>query len=349
MDPLDTGEHKIPSAWKNAVSYSPYPELRPEAWEGKGFPERIERLVRVGAEIKPLDDPEKQGPREGEKADPRSETPLGAGRFCDHDGVIHQFKLEDGQYAYPDKEHFERGAAECDRAMLVGHLEPVPAGMVDSALAMAPAHPWTVVHQSADKWRAAQDYSRSTNARVGGRPFTLPNVWDAGEVVREGSHFAKYDLRDGFWAVKVAEESRPYVMVRHPATGRLLWCRSLPFGYKLSPLVFCDFTESVAQVFRARIAGRGIHIYVFVDDFLIVGDTREKTIEGMEALEALFDELGLQWALHKRRGPARVMEFLGFLLINDPVNGLRSVGITEGSQAIEDARPHLILDEPATE
>ena len=40
---------------------------------------------------------------------------------------------------------------------------------------------------------------------------------------------------------------------------------------------------------------------MFVVDFLIVGDTREKTIEGMEALEALFDELGLQWALHKRQ------------------------------------------------
>ena len=127
MDPLDTGEQKLPSAWKNAVSYSPYPDLRPENWEGKGFPERIERLVRVGAEIKPLDEPEVQGPRAGDVADPKSEAPLGAGRFCDHMGVIHQFKLEDGQYAYPDKEHFERGAAECDRAMLVGHLEPVPA------------------------------------------------------------------------------------------------------------------------------------------------------------------------------------------------------------------------------
>ena len=150
--------------------------------------------------------------------------------------------------------------------------------------------------------------------------------------MKEGSFFAKYDLRDGFWAVKVAEESRPYVMVRHPATGRLLWCRSLPFGYKLSPLVFCDFTESVAQVFRARVAGKGIHIYVFVDDFLIVGDSRESTIEGMEILEALFDELGLQWALHKRRGPARAIEFLGFLLINDPRTGLRAVGLTEGRQ-----------------
>ena len=85
---------------------------------------------------------------------------------------------------------------------------------------------------------------------MGGKPFTLPSVWDAGEVVHEGSYFAKYDLRDGFWAVKVAEKSPPYVMVRHPATGRLLWCRSLPFGYKLSPLVFCDMPRGRRRAVR---------------------------------------------------------------------------------------------------
>ena len=100
----------------------------------------------------------------------------------------------------------------------------------------------------------------------------------------------------------------------------------------LSPLIFCDFTESVAQVFRARVAGRGIHIFVFVDDFLIVGDDREATLTGMKELEALFDELGLHWAVHKRRGPARAMEFLGFLLINAPGRGMQAVGITEGRQ-----------------
>ena len=56
----------------------------------------------------------------------------------------------------------------------------------------------------------------------------------------------------------VAEQSRHLLMVRHPATGRLLWCRSLPFGYRLSPLIFCDVTESVAQIFRRRLAGRGV-------------------------------------------------------------------------------------------
>ena len=109
-----------------------------------------------------------------------------------------------------------------------------------------------------------------------------------------------------------------------------MWCKSLPFGYKLSPLIFCDFTESVAQIFRRRMTGKGVHIFVFVDDFLVIGDTREDTVRGMEALEALFEELGLQWAAHKRRGPARAIEFRGFLLVNDLEGAGRFIGLTKG-------------------
>jgi hypothetical protein len=129
---------------------------------------------------------------------------------------------EDGQYAWRSFEYFVRGAAECDRAIVAGHLEPVPSHLVGAAWALAPAHPWTVVLQHGDKWRAAQDYSRCTNQRVGRKPFTLPSVWDVRSVLRPSSYMAKYDLRDGFWSVPVAESSRPHLMVRHPATGRLL-------------------------------------------------------------------------------------------------------------------------------
>ena len=76
--------------------------------------------------------------------------------------------------------------------------------------------------------------------------------------------------------------------------------------------------------------GKGVHIFVFVDDFLVIGDTREDTVRGMEALEALFEELGLQWAAHKRRGPARAIEFLGFLLVNDLEGAGRFIGLTKG-------------------
>ena len=50
-------------------------------------------------------------------------------------------------------------------------------------------------------------------------------------------------------------------------------------------------------------AGMGIHVFVYVDDWLLVGDTEALTQLGCEMLEALLDEFGLEWAPHKQRGP----------------------------------------------
>ena len=80
---------------------------------------------------------------------------------------------EISQYAFKDAEHFIKGSQECDRALVCGHLEEVPIHEVEWSLANGSVHPWTVVHQSADKWRSCQDYKGGTNGRVISSPFTL--------------------------------------------------------------------------------------------------------------------------------------------------------------------------------
>jgi hypothetical protein len=65
---------------------------------------------------------------------------------------------------------------------------------------------------------------------------------------------------------------------------------------------------------------------VFVDDFLVVGDTEELTMEGCRLLEAELAERGISGAPHKHRGPAKCMELLGLLLAN--VNGQQGISLT---------------------
>ena len=304
LDPRDAGCESCPKAAKQALAWSPL-HRHPEWWRGKGLPPDVELMMTEGVVIDPVS----------------VMDALDTG-------------TEVAQYAFKDVEHMSKGASECDRAILAGHLEFVPAsevrgdGTVDGCV-----HPWTVVHQSADKWRACQDYKLGTNRRVISKPFTLPSVKDVLPVITPDSHFAKYDLRDGFWSVGVAPASRKYLMVRHPATGRLLRCTSLPFGYSRSPEHFCRVTESVAQLARKRCADRGVqvHLFVFVDDFLLVGSDADQTRLGMHILEDLLRELGLPFAPHKTRGPARVIEFLGFLISNSPAH--RCLALTEGRQA----------------
>ena len=115
-------------------------------------------------------------------------------------------------------------------------------------------------------------------------------------------------------------------MMRHPGTGRLMWPKRLPFGYVESPRLFCAMTESIAQRFRERMAGKGVQVWCFVDDYLVAGDTQEITEWACGEFKALLEEFGLCWAPHKHRGCVQCIEFLGLLISN--VDGHRRIGLS---------------------
>ena len=299
MDPRDQGIGVEPSELKIQRSYEYIPH-EPHRWRGRGFSPFVEQLMTEGHRI-PGDEPT---------------------------GF-----LEVSQYAWKSSEAQRIGGLEADRHVLAGAMEYLTPGQAREALRSGTVHPWTVVQQK-DKWRACHDFSVGTNREADSAPFRLPSVHDVKPLVKPTSHFAKYDLRDGFFHVPVHPSSRNRMLIRHPVSGRLMRCSRLPFGYVASPQCFCAVTEEVAQEFRARV-GRagltGIHLLAYVDDFLLVADTEALTRAGSRILEALFAELGLQWAPHKRRGPAQAMEFLGLLINNSPV-GPRSIGLTASRQ-----------------
>ena len=234
-------------------------------------------------------------------------------------------------YRWESQEGLLKSITEADRGLLAGAMEYVPAHRLAEVLASSTISPWTIADQGGGKWRLCHDYSVGTNRVVPSAAFTLPSVWDARASIRPDSHFAKYDIRDGFWHVPIADDSKKRLVVRHPGTGRLMWASRLPFGYIESPRLFCALTEAVIARLRKQAAGRGIHFYVFVDDVLVIGDDEELTRQGMAMLEVEFAARGLQWAPHKKRGPCRCIEFLGLLMCN--VEGLRGITISKKRRA----------------
>ena len=204
----------------------------------------------------------------------------------------------------------------------------MPEGEVDELLTDCIVHPWLVIQQGSDKWRACQDYKNGTNLFNGALPFNLPSVWSVKRVIKRGSFMAKYDVRDGFWHVPVKPSARRRLLVRHPTNGRLMRAARLPFGYNRSPEHFCMVTQEMADEFHRRYPKIGAHVFVFVDDFIVIGDDEAACSRACAALEELLAEFGIQWAPHKRRGPTQCIEFLGLLLCN--VEGMRCIGLTEG-------------------
>ena len=313
MDPRDrAGAPKEPATAKAGRSYVPIPWEK-ERWD-VGLPSELnEIMARRGVGIYPWEE------------HPPTEVPF---------------------YKWANDEGLLKSIAEADRAILAGAMEYVPAHRVKEVLESSTIHPWTIVDQGGGKWRLCHDYSVGTNRIVPSASFALPSVWDVRKCVTTTSCFAKYDIRDGFWHVPIAEDSKRRLVVRHPGTGRLIWATRLPFGYIDSPRIFCALTEAVMARLRKRAAGRGIHFFVFVDDCLCVGDTEELTREGMEMLEAEMEALGLQVAPNKSRGPCKCIEFLGLLLSN--VKGTRGITITRKRRAkLEEEMAQWLAKKPA--
>ena len=282
MDPRDRGESTWADVTKRERAWRPV-RWEPDGWLRANVPPSVREIMTQGAKIELR-------------------------------GAVRPGDIP--QYAFPSSTARMEASWEADRAIATGHMSYVPADEIEVALAMGAVHPWTMAQQGS-KWRACQDYSGGTNRAAFSAPFGLPTPWDVRRLVRPGrSSFVKYDLRDGFWGVPVAKESKNYLLMRHPATGRLMRCDRLPFGYIDSPRVFCSVTEAIAQLFRERAAGKGVHIWCYVDDYLIMGDDEELASWGADLFENILLELGFEFAPHKQRGPCRCIEFLGLLIAN---------------------------------
>ena len=297
MDWRDRGDYETDALAKARLSWEYYPHDA-ERYRDKGLPPWVEKMMVEGAVV---------------EVDSRV------------------FPEDVDQYQWPDGVALVEAIMETERHLAIGALEYVPDAEVADVLAGSVVHPILLVSQGKGKFRACHDYSRGTNRTARSTPFSLPSVWDAREAVKPGSFFCKYDLRDGFFAVPVHPASRNRLVVRHPATGRLLRCARLPFGYLDSPRLFCGLTEAIADEVRRRTVGMGVYVFVFVDDFLIVGDDEAAARKGGEVLEQVLFEFGIPWAPHKQRGPSICIEFLGLLLSNVP--GHRCVALTEKRQA----------------
>ena len=279
---------------KNELSWTPISHDA-DLWRGKGLPADVVEIMSEGVKI-----------------------------HMDLDASCFQVP----QYPFPDDQSMLESILEADRALTVGHMEYVPDDKIEAVLSENVVHPWLMVWQG--KWRLCQDYSSGTNRAASSGPFGLPSAWDARPLLKPGSYMSKYDLRDFFWSIPVHHESRCRLVMRHPGTGRLMWCRSLPFGYLDSPRQACRVSEALAGEMRKRAAGKGIHFLCYVDDYLVIGDDYELSVEGNRIFEEVMSEFGMQWAPAKHRGPVQCLEFLGLLISN--VEGHRCIALSEKRQ-----------------
>ena len=178
-------------------------------------------------------------------------------------------------------------------------------------------NPLHVVPKGDADIRPITDPSASgVNACMAPLPCPLPSLAVLLAALRPNGFLGKRDLASGFHHVKLVESARRYMGFRHPVSGRLLRWVVLPFGASQSPGIFVEMTVAAAGIFQRACDAAGIHvsIFVYVDDFMIIGDTHEDVRLAFAVLDRVGAELGLEWKASKDRGrtePLQQLDFLG--------------------------------------
>ena len=219
-----------------------------------------------------------------------------------------------------------------------------------------------------DSWRLVIDL-RWVNQHLRRQRCRYETLRRLSSLARDGDWMISLDLQDGFYAVGVHPEDRPYLTFQVEGFGPLQFA-ALPMGLSCSPYVFCKVMRTFVRALRSPLApaaaavsqplrvhtgsaaappsqlpsarralpamrrllagaprvpelgtllprfGRlmqlGLRVLPYMDDFLVLCDTREMALEAREYVDAVLALLGLSRNASKGVWePCQVLQHLG--------------------------------------
>ena len=121
--------------------------------------------------------------------------------------------------------------------------------------------------------------------------FRMESPWSVREGMQKGDWASSLDLKDAYFHVQVHPRDRKYL--RFTWRDLTYQFNVLPFGLSLAPWAFTRVTRELAMHFRSR----GIRIRMYLDDWLILAQSREECASHTEEVVRTVQELGfcLNW------------------------------------------------------
>lgn len=127
------------------------------------------------------------------------------------------------------------------------------------------------------------------------------------KLLRPGCFMATVDLLDAYFMVPIAKSCRKFL--RFSFQNVLYEFNCLPFGLNTAPLVFTKIMKPLVAWLRAQ----GFLSVVYLDDFLLIGNTESECRRNVETTCNLLQKLGFLINVSKSRMiPTRNCLFLGF-------------------------------------
>ena len=167
-----------------------------------------------------------------------------------------------------------------------------------------------------DKIRLIHDCSRPQHSNVNSyattQHFSYVTVEQAVSMIKPNAYLAKIDLKSAYRHVPIHPSNYSATGLAWQFHGEnhitYLYDSKLPFGASKSPEIFHRLTQAVTRM----MAKRGFHtILAYLDDFLIIGDSKYECELAYQELIQLLSELGLSINWEKAVSPTQRLTFLG--------------------------------------
>ena len=153
---------------------------------------------------------------------------------------------------------------------------------------------------------------RALNDYICCQSFKFQTLDEAIKLLRPNYFMAKIDLRHAYRSIPIHKSNYAGTGLHWHFAGSsqptYFYDTRLPFGAKCSPEIFHRLTQSV----RRMMARRGFKtVIVYLDDFLVIGETEEECQQAFATLLHLLQELRFQISWQKVVGPTQKLVFLG--------------------------------------
>ncbi|KAL6416811.1 hypothetical protein ACFW04_013159 [Cataglyphis niger] len=130
--------------------------------------------------------------------------------------------------------------------------------------------PIVVVRKKDGKHRFCIDF-RKVNEVMEKDAYPLPQVTATLDKLR-GARYLTLDLKNGYWQVPLARESRPITAFTVPGKG-LMQFRVMPFGLHSAPATFQRLLDFVIGPALEP------NVFVYLDDIIVISRTFEQHLE----------------------------------------------------------------------
>lgn len=175
---------------------------------------------------------------------------------------------------------------------------------------------FAIPKRDSQKWRIIIDLRYVNRFQQPGK-FRSESFDQVRLQIRRDDWMMKGDLKHGFHHLQMRKEHQAYLGFR---IGEK-WYRytTMPMGSNNSPYIFCKILRPVIEHIREKM---GIRIVWYVDDFLILGTSKEEAENNTRKVLNLLEELG--WTINREKSTleaAQKIEFLGFQIEteDDPI------------------------------